>query len=248
MSFDKEDRDHTAADEDPARRPHPTGDYDLPPEVASQLEALELVPDRPLLAVDADEVLLEFAEHFGRWMEGEGWRLSLTEYRLDGAISRIEDGRFAERAEVGALITRFFADEAERQAALPGAAEALRALSAKAQIVVLTNVPFAQREARIRCLRGHGVDYPLVANSGGKGKALRWLWDRTNRAVAFVDDADPQLASSETHAPRVFRLHFVASDLLRRVTGAPKHANAAARDWESARGILSEVLTRFPKS
>lgn len=226
------------------REPRPSSAYELPGEVSEQLQTLRLDPGRPLLAVDADEVLLDFAAHLGRWMEGEGWTLNLTEYRLEGAIRRIDDGRPAERKDVGALIAKFFAEEAENQEALPGAAAALEALSEQAQILVLTNVPLAQREARIRCLTSQGIDYPVVANSGGKGRALRWLWDRTEQPVAFIDDADPQLASAKTHAPDVFRLHFVASDLLLRVTGEPLHADASARDWETAHRLLAEALAR----
>ena len=54
-----------------------------------QIEAAGLAPGRPLLAVDADEVLVHFAPHLARWLEGLGWRLALTEYRLDGAIRKI---------------------------------------------------------------------------------------------------------------------------------------------------------------
>lgn len=224
------------------RGPQPSEAYGLPDAVRQQLEAAPLAADRPLLAVDVDEVLLDLAAHLGRWMEGEGWRLALTEHRLDGAISRIECGRRAEPEEVKALIGDFFAAEAESQAPIPGAAEALAALAERAQILILTNVPLAQREARIRCLRAHGVDYPLIANSGGKGRALRWLWDRTTGPVAFIDDSDGQLASARARAPEVFRLHFVASEMLRRVAGEAPNAQAGARDWEEARRILEGLL------
>ncbi|MEL6979971.1 MAG: hypothetical protein AAGM38_14980 [Pseudomonadota bacterium] len=230
------------------RAPRPLAEYGLPDAVAAQLKGLRLAPDAPLLAVDADEVLLDFAAHLGRWMEGEGWRMSLTEYRLEGAIRRIEDGRAAERAEVGALITRFFAAEAGRQEVAPGAAEALAALRREmgAQIIVLTNIPQAQAETRRRLLAANGIDYPLVANEGGKGRALRWLWDRTRGAMAFVDDADGQLGSARSHAPGVFRLHFVAGEALRRITGAAANAEAAAASWPEARAILAARFAARP--
>lgn len=224
------------------RAPQPLAAYGLPGAVVEQLEALSLEPDAPLLAVDADEVLLDFAAHFGRWMEGEGWRMSLTGYRLQGAIRRIADGREAERAEVGAMIERFFASEAGRQEGVPGAAEALAGLSRDARVVVLTNVPLAQADTRRRRLAELGVDYPLVANSGGKGRALRWLWDRTAAPVAFVDDADGQLGSARTYAPGVFRLHFIAGEALRQVAGAAEHADARAETWPEAQRILLAAL------
>lgn len=230
------------------RAPQPLSAYGLSSDVASQLEALEMDRAAPLLAVDADEVLLDFAAHFGRWMESEGWRMSLTEYRLEGAITRIEDGRPAERAEVGALIGGFFAAEAGRQEVVPGAAEALAALAAEARILVLTNVPPAQAETRRRLLAGYGIDYPLIANSGGKGRALRWLWDRTAAPMAFVDDADLQLASAKTHAPSVFRLHFIAGAALRQVAAPARSANAEAHDWSEAKNVLAAALFDPPRA
>lgn len=225
------------------RAPQPEALYGLPDAVRTQLEATPLDPERPLLALDADEVLLHFADHLGRWMEGEGFRLNLTEYRLEGAIRRIDDGRLAEGWEVGRLIKGFFASETERQVLTEGVPEALAALSEDAQIIVLTNVPFEQREARVRCLQSQGVDLPVVANAGGKGRALRWLWDRTRGPLAFVDDADPQLASSKRYAPEVFCLHFVASDGLRRLTGPARSADARAENWPEAVGLLRAALT-----
>ncbi|MEM9724901.1 MAG: hypothetical protein AAF909_05485 [Pseudomonadota bacterium] len=224
------------------RAPQPEKAYGLSDEVRAQLAALELDPARPLLALDADEVLLEFSTHLGRWMEGEGWRLDLTSYRLEGAIRRIDGGRPAEGWEVGKLINGFFDAQVEEMTTAPGAAAAVDALGEIAQVIVLTNVPFVHRQARARCLAAQGISAPVVANSGGKGRALRWLWDRTEAPMAFVDDAEPQLFSAKSRAPDVFRLHFIASDHLRRVAGDAPSANAQADSWPEAVTRLRAAL------
>ena len=224
------------------RDPRPADAYGLPEAVLKQLQDAPIDPTRPLLALDADEVLLDFADHLGRWMQNEGWRMDLTEYRLEGAIRRIDDGRPADRTEVSGLIDRFFASEAEHMKLAEGAGDAVEALSSRAQILVLTNVPLAQREARIRCLKAQGIDRPLVANEGGKGKALRWLWDRTEAPIAFVDDADAQLGSAKSHAPGIFTLHYVASDGLRRLVAGADNADARADSWPEATDILTRAL------
>lgn len=224
------------------RAPQPDAAYHLDDAVLGQLRATPLDAARPLLVVDVDEVLLEFAGHFARWMQGAGWRLDLTEYRLDGAIRRIKDGLTADRAQTSALIADFFAAEADRQTALPGAAAALGDLAKRAQIVILTNAPLAQREARIGCLRAQGVDFPLVANTGGKGAALRWMWDRTGGPVAIVDDSEAQLASARKWAPGALRLQFLAGETLRRLAGERRSADARAENWREAQEILSEFL------
>ena len=58
----------------------------LDPEVLAQLRALPIVPGRPLLAVDADEVLVYLAEHLARYLPTIGFRIRLTQYQLEGSI------------------------------------------------------------------------------------------------------------------------------------------------------------------
>lgn len=224
------------------RAPQPNSVYGLAPGVLEQLEALELDPERPVLAVDADEVLVYFARHLARFAETIGFRLSLTEYRLNGAFTRLADGGVAGGDEVGRVLRAFFDEETGKQEVVEGAREALAALSRAAQVIVLTNVPQAARAARIDNLRGHGLDYPLVANSGGKGRPLRWLWDRTRASVAFIDDSASQLGSAERRAPEVFRTHFVADPDLRRLAGVVSCAQARPESWESAAAVLGDHL------
>lgn len=228
------------------RAPQPMRRYGLHDAVAPQLLALQLDPDRPVLAVDADEVLVHFARHLQRFMAAKGFLLDLSAYRLDGAVTRASDGLEATAQEFRALFNGFFREEVGRQELVAGAAETLRALAedpeVSAQVLVLTNVPQAQRAARIANLAAQGVDYPLVANVGGKGRALRFLWDHTRGPVVFIDDSAHQLSSAETRAPGVRRVHFVADPDLRRVAGSVAAADYRMTDWESDRLLLKRVL------
>ena len=58
----------------------------LDPEVLAQLRTLSIVPGRPLLAVDADEVLVYLAEHLARYLPTIGFDIRLTQYQLEGSI------------------------------------------------------------------------------------------------------------------------------------------------------------------
>ncbi|MEO1330166.1 MAG: hypothetical protein AAFW46_10920 [Pseudomonadota bacterium] len=229
------------------RAPQPIKRYGLAEEVLPQLLALKIDPDRPILAVDADEVLLHFARHLQRFMAGEGYRLDLSEYRLDGAISRLSDGAILSKSEGWALISLFFARETRTQEIVEGAAETLAALaedpSLRAQVLILTNVPQSARAARVANLAGHGLGFPLVANVGGKGRALRYLWDHSAAPVAFVDDSALQLGSAATRAPGVARVHFVADPDLRRVAGRVEHAEHAMESWPAGERLLRRLLT-----
>ena len=216
----------------------------LDPEVLAQLRALPIKRGRPLLAVDADEVLVYLAEHLVRYLPGIGYRMHLTQYQLEGSI-------YPEGCDIPVpfddclrLIDRFFDDETLNQQALPGAVEALDRLSALAQIVVLTNVPRHARELRRRNLAALGMGYPMVENAGGKGRALFWMAARTAAPVAFVDDSPKQHESAARRAPEVTRIHFVGAGHLRRILPDSPAAHHRVEGWEECEALLTETLRR----
>lgn len=214
---------------------------EIPRRVAEELEAAAIEPGRPLLAVDADEVLVHFARHFGAWLESLGYAFKLTEYRLDTAI-RGPRGEALTRAEIQPLVWDFIEAETRRQPAVDGAAETLARLSREAQVVVVTNAPAKVRACRVANLAGLGMDYPVVMNEGGKGRALRWLADRAAAPVAFVDDSADQLASVARHAAEAARLHLVGCETLRPIVGRAESADHHVEDWRAAEETIRRAL------
>lgn len=213
----------------------------LDPRVAAELEAADIQPGRPLIAVDADEVLVHFAEHFRDHCAARGIQFSLIEYRLDTAL-RHADGRPLDRAEITPLIWEFIETETRNQRAIDGAAEGLAALAETAQVVVLTNAPAKMRADRIANLADLGMAYPVVMNEGGKGRALRWLAARAGAPVAFIDDSVDQHRSAAKHAPDVRRVHMVAPEILRPIIGEAPGAVARVQDWAEAAEAVRRAL------
>lgn len=209
------------------------------PTVAEQIAALPFRRGRPLLAVDCDEVLVFFAAHFEAFIGRLGFRLELETHRIDGAVVEAATGARAGSAQTGMLIERFFAEETRTQEPVPGAAAALAGLSRVADIVVLTNVPAFARADRVAKLAALGMPYPVVANTGGKGRALANLARRAAGPVGFVDDSPVQIESAARHAPGVARVHFVGCPRVRAVTPAPAAPHAAAADWGAVAALLS---------
>ena len=209
--------------------------------VLPQLEALEIDRRLPLLAVDVDEVLVGLAAHLGEFAKENGFELRLTGYQLDGALKR-SDGTEASPDEFKLLFRDFFETQTRHQRVYPDAAEVLNALSDAAQIVILTNVPPYAEAARLENLRGHDIDYPLVVNYDGKGRALSWLAERTSGPVAFIDDSPSQICSASKHAPRVSRLHYVGDDHLRSLLEPHPEADHAPTSWRQIGEILADVF------
>lgn len=219
----------------------PLGD-DLDPDVLAQLAALPVEAGRPLLAVDCDEVMLQLSAHMARWLPSTGFRMELTRYQLEGSIFPLDSDVPVPFDDCLRLIDRFFAEETVRQEPVPGAPGALARLSGEAQVVVLTNVPAHAGADRRRNLAALGMGYPMVTNSGGKGRALAWLAAAAAAPVAFIDDSPKQHESAARRAPGVARIHFVGAGLLRHLLPESPAADRRAEDWAGCEAAVREVL------
>jgi hypothetical protein len=200
-----------------------------------------LTPGRPLLIVDADEVLLRFVEGFDRFLDRQGLFLDLTAYRLHGNVKRRDDLKPILDVEVTALLDDFRRD-LDWLEHVEGARDGLHALSRQLDIVVLTNISPAQADARRRNLEGFGLDLPVVANSGLKGESVKALAARSGRPSFFVDDIPHNLASAAQHAPDVTRIHLIGDDRLKPLLPAAETAHYRAEGWKDAQAFIVSKL------
>lgn len=220
----------------------------IPSSTLAQLESLEIRRGRPLIAVDVDDCLAVFVDHLARHLGTQGVAMRLDRYELEGSMFRTGSDVPLPFEECIALINGFFTTECARQEAVPGGAEVLRRLSAHAQIVILTNVPSFAGEARRQNLAGHGIPWPVVVNTGGKGRAMAWLAAAAGAATAFVDDSVRQIENVAKHAPGVVRLHFAWADSIRRLFPECPAATHQVLDWQEAERVLRAELRLAPAS
>lgn len=216
---------------------------EIPPRVLDQLRALPLVRGRPLLAVDADEVLVPLASHLSRFVAAHGIEMRLERYQLEGTMFPNGSDHPLAFDETLGWIDRFFRDEVLNQTAMPGAADALAALAEVAQIMVLTNVPAHGREGRVANLASLGMGYPLVENAGGKGRALAWLSAKVAAPVVFIDDSPGQIDSAARRAPDVLRIHFAGAEGVAHLIPDCAAAQHRVADWPTCRALIDAHLT-----
>ncbi|HTQ12643.1 MAG TPA: hypothetical protein VMH86_02110 [Rhizomicrobium sp.] len=200
-----------------------------------------LDPARPLLIVDADEVLLRFADGFDRFLRARGLYLDLVSYRLHGNVRRLDDNSAPIGVEVTALLDEFRA-ELDWLEAVEHAQDVLPALAPRMNVVALSNVSPAQAPARLRNFAALGFHFPLLTNSGAKGAAVLALAKRVAGPVFFVDDIPQHLASAAEIAPDVFRIHFVGEARLKPLLPASPHAHIRADTWHDALAFIRERL------
>ena len=196
---------------------------------------------RPLLIVDADEVILRFAEGFDRFLRARALFLDLTSYRLHGNVKRLDDLTPALDVEVTALLEEFRA-ELDSLEAVEHATEALAELRGLLDVVVLSNVSESQAPPRLRNLATLGFDFPLVVNSGPKGPAVKSLASRAATPAFFVDDIPMHLASAAEAAPDVYRIHLIGDERLKPLLPPSPHAHLRAEDWREARDFIRARL------
>ncbi|MFQ5783824.1 MAG: hypothetical protein ACE5H8_03250 [Alphaproteobacteria bacterium] len=211
---------------------------ELHAEVARQIAALDIRRHHPLIVSDADEVIVRFMAGFERYLDVRGLYFTWRSYRLDGNILGKADDAALTASDIHALLDDFFAAHTDSLEPVAGAAAALGALSGRAQIVVLSNLPLAYRENRRRWLVHHGIDYPLVVNIGAKGPAVRALAARAAAPTCFIDDSPTHHETVARDAGHVLRLHFTADDRLARLVGPAQASHHRAGDWASARAII----------
>lgn len=210
--------------------------------VVPQLEALVLEEGRPLVITDADEVLFLFLQGFEAYLEDNGHYLDLSSFALVGNIKNAATEEMAPVETAKALLDGFFRERTETMTPVPGAAAALTALSVRAQIVVLSNLPEASRPAREKALALAGMPYPIVANTGLKGPVVRHMADIVKAPVFFLDDIPHNHTSVAQAAPEVQRVHFVADPRLARLIGPAEHCHHRVDDWSEVRDLIEREL------
>lgn len=198
---------------------------------------------RPRLILDCDEVILEFAGPFAQWLrEARDVELKFDSFALIGNMRHLSDGRPVDPADFPALLDGFFEHGQRLQQPAEGAVEVLTALSKDFDLIVLTNIPAAWRDIRLEVLRERGLDVPVHANDGPKGRMVKEL--AGDRRAVFVDDLPPHHSSALKHAPEVGRLHMVADATLRGLIPAAPDAHVRIDRWDEAEGWIRDYLER----
>lgn len=211
-----------------------------PPDLA----ALGVDVRRPLLIVDVDEVLGLFMQGFGRFLEDRGLEFRVDRFALFQNIYRPGETEHLEIAEGKQHYEDFFRYGCGDIEPAPGAVEALARLSRTAGVVILSNAPGQARLARSRWLGRHGLDYPLILNSGVKGPLAAGLARQISGAAAFIDDLIPNLDSVAESAPQVSRYQMVADHRLRPLAPSAPDRHQRIDDWSDLAEAIEEMLAK----
>lgn len=211
-------------------------------ETRRRIEALSLDDARPAVICDVDEVVLQFLAGLERHLAAHGCWLDRSSYALNGNIRRRGSDEPVTTEEVGELLWGFFDIHAETLDPIEGAIEGLAALEADAEIVLLTNLPHRYAAARERNLRGHGLPYPVIANSGPKGPAVRAILETLSAPAVYLDDSPNHLESALEHCPHLTLVHFIADAGFAAVAPPVEGVELKTGSWAEATSFIRRRL------
>ena len=215
----------------------------LPKTTNDQIRSIPIDCGSPIIISDADEVLVVFMARFESFLKYHGNYFNWSSFKLTGNVRRLSDDYIFSQKEVFSLLDNFFETETATLDAVPGANEALQYLSSRAQIIILSNVPAAYHTDRKICLTKHGMDYPLIVNSGPKGPAVKAISGKTHAPTFFIDDSPANITSVANAANHVRRIHFVHDPRLAKLIGPAPDSHYRSDFWVRTKNIIDEELT-----
>jgi hypothetical protein len=217
----------------------------IDPRAEAIAKTIDIDPKKPLLIVDADEVLFQFMAAFLTFIEEKGHTFIFRSYALAGNVLAYKDGPPLERQTVSGLVTEFFEKRTREIPADLEAAPALNRLKLDGfQIVVLSNVPSIAVEDRRYALNAANIQFPLAPWSGPKGTAVAALASKTQGKTIFVDDIISHHESVADLVPEVYRLHYVIHRKLRELLGKVEAANNQAENWLELEKLIRNHVSK----
>ncbi len=207
-------------------------------EIKKQIDEITLDPGRPIIVSDADEVLFQFVGGLERYLETQGLWLDLQSFALSGNIKYKDTNEVYPTEKMRDLLSSFFAVSTSFLEPVEGAALALERLSEHAQIVVLSNVPLSQKQAREETLAKHGMHFPVIANEGLKGPAAAYLAAGAGGPFFFLDDIPHNITSVREAVPSSVIIHFIADPRLARLLGPAEHSDHRIDLWPEVHDVI----------
>jgi hypothetical protein len=143
---------------------------------------------------------------------------------------------------VSDVICDYFRERTKTMEPIDGAVEALLELNTRANVVMLTNLPHEQGDDRRENLRGLGLPFPVITNSGPKGPAIVDLAKRAAGPVVFIDDSPNFISSAYEYAPHVHLIHFVQDQRFEPLIERFPYVSLRTDTWQEALPHIHKLL------
>ncbi len=202
---------------------------------------------RPLIVCDVDEVIVDFVAGLDTYLEQRTLFLSRETYALTGNIHDRQTGEPIDQGRCAALIADYQSTAVHLADAVHGSIAALLDLAGWCEIKLLTNIQEAHEAARRSHLERLGLSFPVTANTGDKGPAVRALANAHrltygSAPVVFLDDSRGHLLSAKHHVDGISLIQFIADDAFRALVRPTSEIGLITGDWREAHDFITESV------
>jgi hypothetical protein len=198
----------------------------------AQIANLQLRSNRPLVICDVDEVVVHFTRDFEDFLGGLGLWLDTSISLFSSNIRTQKTRILLSPEEIEKTVVQFFAERTLDMQTIEGAVEALHNIGKSADVIMLTNLPHEAGNDRRANLAGHGLNFPVVTNSGPKGPAIRKIASQVSAPVVFIDDSPGFITSAFHHAPDVHLIHFLHDERYARLVAPLDFVSLRTDTWQ----------------
>jgi hypothetical protein len=209
----------------------------------NQIAALELRANRPLVICDVDEVVVHFTRDFEDYLGGLELELDTSRMLFSGNIRKRLNGFLLNAEESEKIVVQFFAERTLAMQTIDGAVEALLNIKKTADVIMLTNLPHEAGDDRRANLAGHGLNFPVVTNSGPKGPAIKKMAGQVAAPVVFIDDSPGFITSAFEHAPDVHLIHFLHDERYARLIRPLDFVSLRTHTWDEVHPHVLELIS-----
>lgn len=198
----------------------------------AQIANLQLRSNYPLVICDVDEVVVHFTRDFEDFLGGLGLWLDTSISLFSSNIRNQKTRILLSPEEIEKTVVQFFAERTLDMQTIEGAVEALHSIGKSADVIMLTNLPHEAGDDRRANLAGHGLNFPVVTNSGPKGPAIQKIASQVSAPVVFIDDSPGFITSAFHHAPDVHLIHFLHDERYARLVAPLDFVSLRTDTWE----------------
>ena len=197
-----------------------------------KLTTFKITKDKPLIVCDADEVIFDFMNSFETYLHTKDLYFNWKSYALQGNILN-DKNEALNKKQITDIIHDFFMCETESMDLVEGAVKSLQKLAVQYNIIILSNIPFKFYEKRKVALKKYGMNFPFFANTGPKGKAVKYLSDIHKGQTWFIDDSPYQIKSVKLEEENISTILFIGNSKLEAlIKNKKKYCDYFSNKWK----------------
>jgi len=140
------------------------------------------------------------------------------------------------------LLPEFFLKETKKLEPVIDAENCLKILSKKAQIIILTNIPFKDKKSRVHALKKYNMNYPVITNSGLKGPVVSEICKGMKAPVFFIDDLGQNLESVKKEYKKAICIHFLQDIRLQKLMMTPNNIKHRLTNWLEVKKLINKEI------